>query len=178
MNKMNPFSLGIDASLLEAAKKVKENSPLNPSASGPENDVSAGGKMNISDDKKHGKGCSCKACNECSMSAYPGYNKSIPEGVEFEEGDLLDEEAKRTSSSYLFTHTPGDEKSEAKLKLAKEYHKAFHPNKRVVLKGRLGKDNPNAHKYHSKTAWHGGKPIINIKKDDASRFDVYSYDKR
>jgi hypothetical protein len=173
MNKMNPFSLGIDASLLEAAKKVKENSALNPSASGPENDVAASGKMNIADDKKHGKGCSC---NECSMM--PGYNKSIPEGVEFEEGELLDEEAKRSSPSYLFTHTPGDADSEAKLKVAKEYHKAFHPNKRVVLKGRLGKNNPNAHKYANKMAWHGGRSAINIKKDDASRFDVYSYDKR
>ena len=68
------FGLGLDASLIEAAKKLKENDPYNPSGAGPARlpaQPSAGGKMNIADDKKHGKGCSC---NECSMT--PGYDKT------------------------------------------------------------------------------------------------------
>ena len=68
------FDLGLDASLIEAAKKIKENDAYNPSGSGPARlpaQPSAGGKMNIADDKKHGKGCTC---NECSMT--PGYDKT------------------------------------------------------------------------------------------------------
>jgi hypothetical protein len=59
----------------EAAKKIKENDPYNPSGSGPArlpSEPSASDqKMNIADDKKHSKGCTC---DECSMK--PGYVKT------------------------------------------------------------------------------------------------------
>jgi hypothetical protein len=77
LSKMNVSTLGLDADLLEAAKKVKcmENDPYNPSGAGPArlpSEPSASGqKMNIADDKKHGKSCKC---NECSMT--PGYVKT------------------------------------------------------------------------------------------------------
>ena len=75
LSNMNVSTLGLDADLLEAAKKIKENDPYNPSGSGPArlpSEPSASGqKMNIADDKKHGKGCTC---NECSMT--PGYVKT------------------------------------------------------------------------------------------------------
>jgi len=82
MSKLDAHSLGFDVSLIEAAKKVncKENDALNPSGAGPArlpSEPSASGqKMNIADDKKHGKNCKCNEC--CAMDAMkPGYNKSI-----------------------------------------------------------------------------------------------------
>ena len=85
---MDPTALGLDASLIEAAKKCncKENDAYNPSAAGPARlpsevgdsvpDAMTGksGKINIADDKKHGKGCTC---NECMDAMMPGYDKSI-----------------------------------------------------------------------------------------------------
>ena len=74
LSKMNVSTLCLDADLLEAAKKIKENDAYNPSGSGPArlpSEPSSGGKMNVTDDKKHGKGCNC---NECSMT--PGYVKT------------------------------------------------------------------------------------------------------
>jgi hypothetical protein len=76
LSKLNVLDLGLDASLIEAAKKcgMKENDAYNPPGAGPArlpSEPSSGGKMNVSDDKKHGKGCSC---NECSMT--PGYVKT------------------------------------------------------------------------------------------------------
>jgi len=74
-SKLNMFDLGLDASLIEAVKKLKENDPYNPTGAGPArlpSEPSASGqKMNVTDDKKHGKGC---MCNECSMT--PGYVKT------------------------------------------------------------------------------------------------------
>lgn len=95
------------------------------------------------------------------------------------------------SSSYQFTHTPGDEESEKKLADLKASVKGT--DKRVVLQGRLGKNNPNAHKY-SKNApsplYKDGKRINadetgksgahshqRIQKADAATHDVYIYDK-
>ena len=78
-SKIDAFSVGLDASLIEAVKKLKENDPYNPSGSGPANlpsEPSASGqKMSISDEKKHGKACKCKEC--CAMdSMKPGYVKT------------------------------------------------------------------------------------------------------
>lgn len=74
---MNVSTLGIDADLLEAAKKVKcmENDPYNPSGSGPANlpsEPSASGqKMNIADEKKKVKK------EDADLEAKPGYNKTV-----------------------------------------------------------------------------------------------------
>ena len=101
----------------------------------------------------------------------------------------LDEE--RKSSSYQFTHKPGDAASEKKLADLKQSVKGT--GKRVVLQGRLGKDNPNAHKY-SKDApsakyvdgkrvnsdvsgKSGGHSHQRIQKADASHHDVYVYNR-
>lgn len=99
-----------------------------------------------------------------------------------EDLDLqLDEAQQRYSSSYQFTHKPGDAESEKKLSGLKKMVKGT--GKRVVLMGRLGKDNPNAHKYKK-----GGEVSSNrsqfagthkyIKKGDAAHHDVYVYDRR
>ena len=72
MNKMDYKALGIEDSLIEAAKKCncKENDAYNPSGAGPANLPSAAGKINIADEKK-------KVEKECAMdSMKPGYNKT------------------------------------------------------------------------------------------------------
>ena len=97
----------------------------------------------------------------------------------------------RKSDSYQFTHKPGDEESEKKLADLKKSIKGT--GKRVVLQGRLGKDNPNAHKY-SKNAprakYVDGKRVNSdvsgksgahshqrIQKADAAHHDVYVYNR-
>jgi hypothetical protein len=97
----------------------------------------------------------------------------------------------RKSDSYQFTHKPGDAESEKKLADLKKSVKGT--GKRVVLQGRLGKDNPNAHKY-SKSAPRaqykdgkrvnsdvsgksGGHSHQRIQKADAAHHDVYVYDR-
>ena len=97
----------------------------------------------------------------------------------------------RKSDSYQFTHKPGDAESEKRLADLKKSVKGT--GKRVVLQGRLGKDNPNAHKY-SKDApsakykdgkrvnsdvsgKSGGHSHQRIQKADAAHHDVYVYDR-
>jgi hypothetical protein len=97
----------------------------------------------------------------------------------------------RKSDSYQFTHKPGDPESEKRLADLKKSVKGT--GKRVVLQGRLGKDNPNAHKY-SKDApsakykdgkrvnsdvsgKSGGHSHQRIQKADAAHHDVYVYDR-
>ena len=109
--------------------------------------------------------------------------------VDVKESVELDEA--RKSDSYQFTHKPGDEESEKKLADLKKSIKGT--GKRVVLQGRLGKDNPNAHKY-SKNApraqYKDGKRVNSdvsgkagahshqrIQKADAAHHDVYVYDR-
>jgi hypothetical protein len=107
--------------------------------------------------------------------------EELEDGTLYDGSDMLGEAQARYSSSYQFTHKPGDAESEKKLSDLKAQHKGT--GKRVVLQGRLGKDNPNAHKY-SKANW--GKPGSassgahthqRIKKADAAHHDVYVYDK-
>lgn len=107
-----------------------------------------------------------------------GYTK-VPAKEEVEDFDDLSEERKRTSS-YHFTHTPGDAESEKKLADLK--NKVRGTGKRVVLQGRLGKDNPNAKKYQlasrkAGTYPTGGHAYQRIAKADAKHFDVYTYHK-
>jgi len=93
-------------------------------------------------------------------------------------------EKSHSSSAYLGTvkhHT-----LEGKLiidALRREWkHRFAHTdeNYRVVLKGRLGKDNPNAHKYsRAKYGWKGlgfgGHSHQNIRLEDAAYADLYAY---
>ena len=75
---MNVSTLGLDADLLEAAKKVKcmENDPYNPSGAGPANlpsePSSSGQKMNIADEKKKKV-----KTEDADLEAKPGYNKTV-----------------------------------------------------------------------------------------------------
>lgn len=108
--------------------------------------------------------------------------EQIEEDVWYCGDDLdlqLDEAQQRYSSSYQFTHKPGDEESEKKLAGLKKMVKGT--GKRVVLMGRLGKDNPNAHKYAkggSAAAGKSGRAHQYIHKKDAAHHDVYVYDRR
>jgi hypothetical protein len=81
LNKMDPTALGLDASLIEAAKKCNcmENDPYNATAAGPANLPSLPngslpdamtGKISIADEKK-------KVKKENAMDAMkPGYVKT------------------------------------------------------------------------------------------------------
>lgn len=117
--------------------------------------------------------------------------EQIDEDEWYDGSDMLGEAQARYSTSYQFTHKPGDEESEKKLADLKKSVKGT--GKRVVLQGRLGKNNPNAHKY-SKNAPQGifvngkrtnsdvsGKSGAHthqrIQKADAAHHDVYVYDK-
>lgn len=110
-----------------------------------------------------------------------------------QELEIMEAQA-RYSPSFKFTHTPGNKASEKKLQALKDSVKGT--NKRVVLQGRLGKDNPNAHKYSvdapariwddTKGKWvhdrnlnakSGGHSHQRIQTADAAHFDVYVYDK-
>jgi hypothetical protein len=97
----------------------------------------------------------------------------------------------RKSDSYQFTHKPGDAESEKRLADLKKSVKGT--GKRVVLQGRLGKDNPNAHKYSKDAPWgkykdgkrvnsdvsgkSGGHSHQRIQKADAAHHDVYVYNR-
>ena len=107
----------------------------------------------------------------------------------FTESVDLDEA--RKSSAYQFTHKPGDPESEKKLADLKASVKGT--GKRVVLQGRLGKNNPNAHKYSKdapRAKYVNGKRVNSdvsgksgahshqrIQKADAAHHDVYVYDR-
>ena len=107
--------------------------------------------------------------------------EELEDGTFYDGSDMLGEAKERTSGSYQFTHTPGDAESEKKLADLKAQHKGT--GKRVVLQGRLGKNNPNAHKYSKAnfgkpgSASSGAHTHQRIKKADAAHHDVYVYDK-
>lgn len=126
------------------------------------------------------------------------YAKSLPgkirhadpkTGHVFSESLELDEA--RKSTSYQFTHKPGDPESEKRLADLKASVKGT--GKRVVLQGRLGKDNPNAHKYSKdapRAKYVDGKRVNSdvsgksgahshqrIQKADAAHHDVYVYNR-
>jgi hypothetical protein len=104
------------------------------------------------------------------------------------------EAQERYSPSFKFTYKPGNNADEKKLAELKASVKGT--NKRVVKQGRLGKDNPNAHKYsinapaavwdQDKGKWlqdkelnaqSGGHSHQRIQTADAAHFDVYVYRK-
>ena len=110
------------------------------------------------------------------------------DGTFYDGSDMLGEAQARYSDSYKFTHKPGDTESEKKLADLKAATKGS--GNRVVLQGRLGKNNPNANKYSVKAG--GGKsggPVgrppgqsgphshQRIAKADAAHHDVYVYRK-
>ena len=104
--------------------------------------------------------------------------KTLSEDVEVIEEADLDEERKRTSKSYLFTHrgTPEDDAKEKEAKSTKG------PGERVVRKFRLGKNNPNGNSggkknYAKGSTYPTGNNHQSIKKAHASHYDVYKYDK-
>ena len=98
-----------------------------------------------------------------------------------ERNEEVELDEARKSTSYQFTHKPGDAESEKKLADLKKSVKGT--GKRVVLQGRLGKDNPNAHKYSKAmqgkpgSASSGAHTHQRIKKADAAHHDVYVYDR-
>jgi hypothetical protein len=99
----------------------------------------------------------------------------------------------RYSTSYIFSYNPSDENDVKKLKELKQriknQNKTADVKQRVVLAGRLGKNNPSAVKYRkggeysSKQkpswfpSWYGGHPYQTIRVADAAYFDVYVYNK-
>jgi hypothetical protein len=94
-------------------------------------------------------------------------------------GDVFlneDDPMKFRSPDYRFTHDPRDPDSELKLlqlkHTIKQHNKENGPENqlRVMLFGRLGKNNPHANKYKERGR-HGGYQYI--RKDDAAHFDVY-----
>jgi hypothetical protein len=103
------------------------------------------------------------------------------DGTFYDGSDMIGEAQARYSDSYKFTHKPGDTESEKKLADLKAKTKGT--GNRVVLQGRLGKNNPNAHKYSVKPG--GGKSDgqsvshshQRIAKADAAHHDVYVYRK-
>lgn len=84
--------------------------------------------------------------------------------------------------AYKFTFARGDSKGFAKLdrlkaKIRKENAKGNGRPKRVVLRARLGENNPAAEYYRARAR----AGVINayqmIKMEHGSRFDVYVYDR-
>ena len=77
LSKLDTQQLGLDADILEAAKKCQcmENDPYNPSGAGPArlpSEPSAPGqKMSITDEKKKVKK------EDADIQSRPGYNKTV-----------------------------------------------------------------------------------------------------
>ena len=104
------------------------------------------------------------------------------DGTFYDGSDMLGEAQARYSDSYKFTHKPGDTESEKKLADLKAKTKGT--GNRVVLQGRLGKNNPNANKYSMKNpaakeriSMSGSHSHQRIAKADAAHHDVYVYRK-
>lgn len=126
--------------------------------------------------------------NESTEALDEGTLEEQQDGTFYDGSNMLGEAQARYSDSYQFTHKPGDAESEKKLADLKAKTKGT--GNRVVLQGRLGKNNPNAHKYSVKPG--GGKsggPVgrpagqsgphshQRIAKADAAHHDVYVYRK-
>ena len=104
------------------------------------------------------------------------------DGTFYDGSDMLGEAQARYSDSYKFTHKPGNAESEKKLADLKAKTKGT--GNRVVLQGRLGKNNPNANKYSMKNpaakeriSMSGSHSHQRIAKADAAHHDVYVYRK-
>jgi len=99
----------------------------------------------------------------------------------------------RTSTSYVFTANAKSADDLAKIDVLRQTVKAINymqrdyekdtgqeqARYRVCLRGRLGKNNPNAWKYkirQKKYTGYGARPYQMIRLGDASHFDVYVYE--
>lgn len=85
----------------------------------------------------------------------------------------------RHSDNYRFTIT-SVMTDEDKIALNLLKGAAKFCGRRIVLKGRLGKNNPNAYKYNKFSGRYrniGYHSHQTIRKEDAAFFDVYSYAK-
>ena len=94
----------------------------------------------------------------------------------YDQDDVLSEERERTPS-YVYTHKPGNASHEKKLEDLKTYarvHNQLHPDqkKKIVLKARLGENNPHAALYKKGGSEHTGY-MQHIKPHHAKHFDVY-----
>ena len=82
----------------------------------------------------------------------------------------------RTSDSYIMTIDSLEDRMLAHVR--KIVHKRNSTNNekkyRICVKGRLGKNNPNASKYRNRSPM----AYQNICLEDASHFDVYLYERR
>lgn len=92
---------------------------------------------------------------------------------------------KRISTSFVTTVDHHSEKGKEfiaalrkSVKAEDEYNGGL--SRRVCIKGRMGKNNPNAYKYSVKNlpnVWSGSHSHQTIKLADAAKADVYIYDK-
>lgn len=95
--------------------------------------------------------------------------------------DTLTESAANRPDHFAFTHTPGDSESERKLAKLKsvvsDHNKTSDFKLRVLAKGRMGKDNPNAEKYKrdhtGRTARPNSHGYQTITLADAKHHDLY-----
>ena len=90
----------------------------------------------------------------------------------------------RHSTSYVTTvehHTEiGKEYVKTLRRLVKIEDELNGTNRRVMLQGRMGKNNPNAYKYSVKNppnVWSGSHSHQCIKLGDAATADIYIYNK-
>ena len=94
----------------------------------------------------------------------------------------------RTSDSYVFTANAKSAEDLAKIEEVRQTVKAINHLQRqndgkyavqyrVVLAGRLGENNPNAHKYTKANGRSNGPFYSMIRKDDAAFFDIYIYER-
>lgn len=91
----------------------------------------------------------------------------------------------RTSDSYVTTVDHHSEKGKALIAALRKYVKAEDeytegPQRRVCIKGRMGKNNPNAYKYSIKgkqVSWYGSHSHQTVKLADAARADIYIYNR-
>lgn len=91
----------------------------------------------------------------------------------------------RTSDSYVRTVDHHSEKGKAFIAALRKHIKAEDEytgglRRRVCIKGRMGKNNPNAYKYSVKNTpnvWYGSHSHQTIKLADAATADVYIYNR-
>jgi hypothetical protein len=91
---------------------------------------------------------------------------------------------KRISTSFVTTVDHHSDEGKDLIAALRKYIKSDDKerglSRRVCLKGRMGKNNPNAYKYSIKNTarrGYGGHSHQTIKLADAAKADVYIYDK-
>jgi|11BtaG_2_1085332.scaffolds.fasta_scaffold01127_6 hypothetical protein len=90
-------------------------------------------------------------------------------------------EQKSRSNSYVMTVNHHSDEGKEQIKTLRKLVKAnSQVNRRVCLAGRLGANNPKAHKYRSRYKHHNGfgaHSHQSIRLSDAAYADVYIYDR-